>query len=657
MKTSLIRRCVSSSALFVLVAVPAARAQVRDKAPLLRETDTVSVDDKGDAIYAGKLTFPSESVYSQVKENYPNPYVLLRNVIGTRSKSQTTNATASYDDSQRSIELKSNILGAAVNKRNKWRMEVGKNTELLHVDGRTAILINATSNGGPTLVVSGKVELPAGAHNVKVDSETGTLVYEFDRLDKTGSVSLDADLKVKPRIMSALYKVYGNSEFAQGIFWTAKTVFNNSGEGDIKHLKVSYRIGDYAPWSPPTEYTLVPPGGHVTDLYFPLLGKDTADLKSQTPVDLEVKYSYTDGAGKEYNDATAKRITLLGGNGIEYSNTTDEDRTNTWSELFSNSPLVSAFVTKMDDPVRAFSGMVSQLCGGQPAGLSDDAAVKFCKALYDLEVANRVSYQWSVGLLTANGGVSQELKYPRDVLRDRSGTCIELAILYASICESAGLHCDLVMIPGHCFPVVKLPSGGLLPVEATAISGPAIDKQHPDPFSFEEAVKFAMKEYSSLKMGLFYQIDVVQDQAEGVLCPELSNLPADIVNTWGYKLPGGGQTDNHDNNPNPPAPNENSGSHPKVLVATWDGHVRMRNGLQAQVSLKLMSGGRYTTSLASRGMAPMLFTGTWEVIEGSNVVFHNETTGSQETDHVTIDGNSMTLTLDGVGQISYTKRE
>ncbi|HWE02502.1 MAG TPA: hypothetical protein VG326_08825 [Tepidisphaeraceae bacterium] len=648
--------------LVALLAAPMAWGQLKDKAPVLRERDAVTVDDKGDSTYTGKLVFPSEAIYSQVKENFPNPYMLLKNILGARAKTQNTNATASYDDAHRSIQLSATVLGAAVNKHNKWRMEVGKSTELLHVDGRTAILINATSNGGPTMVISGEVTLPEGAKDIKVDSDTGTLIYEFDRPVKTGPVTLDADLKVKPRLMSALYKVYGNSDFDQGIFWSAKTVFTNSGQGDVNHLKVSYRIGDYSPWSPPTEYSLVPPGGHVVDLYFPLLNKDTADLKSQTPVDLEVRYTYTDATGKEYSDSTAKRITMLGSNGIEYSNSTDEDRSNNWSDLFSNSPLVAAFVTKMDDPVRAFSGMVSQLCGGQPAGLSDDAAVKFCKSLYDLELANHVSYQWSVGLLTANGGVSQELKYPRDVLRDRSGTCIELAIFYASVCESAGLHCDLVMIPGHCFPVVRLPSGGLLPVEATAISGPAINEKHPDPFTFEEAVKFAVKEYNGLKMGLFFQIDVDHNQAEGVLCPELTKLPADIVNTWGYKLPTSNadqKNDNHadananNNGPNnPPAVN----NHPAVVVGVWDGRFRLANGTQVSVILQLAPTGRYTTHGVARGLAPFEFQGSWEVIEGSNIVFRNETTHTTETDHVTVDGNTMVLSLDNVGKIVYARR-
>ena len=532
---------VALAVLVLAVVAPAARGQGTGKASILREADTVVVDDKGDGVYTGLVTFPTEGIYDQVKQNFPNPNVLLRNVLGSKGKVEMTNATVGYDDAKRSLHLSATILGAAVAKHNKWQMDVGKNVELLHVDSHTAILLSVANMDGASLVVSGKVELPTGAKNIKIEADTGSLVYDLDRETKKGDVSLEAVLKAKPRIMSALYKIYGDSDYSNGTFWTAKTIFTNSGVGDITHLKVSYRMGEYAAWSPQTEYSLIAPGGHIVDMYYPLMSKDTAELKSKTPVDLEVKFSYSDASGKEYSDNSSKRVTLLGANGFEYSNVADEERTNAWSDNFSNTPLVAAFVTSMDDPVRAFGGMVEQACGGQPANHDDESAVRFCKALYDLEVANGIAYQSAVGLLTDNGGVSQELKYPRDVLRDKSGTCIELSILYAATCQTVGLQCNLVMIPGHCYVLVQLPGGGEFPVECTAISGPAIPvapnaPKHPQPYTFAESAKFAQYEISKLEMGKFFIVNVKDLQGQGVLCPELSKLPADILNSWGYKL-------------------------------------------------------------------------------------------------------------------------
>ena len=65
---------------------------------------------------------------------------------------------------------------------------------------------------------------------------------------------------------------------------------------------------------------------------------------------------------------------------------------------------------------------------------------------------------------------AQDIKYPRDVLRAKSGTCIDLAILYATLAESVGMHAYLMLVPGHCFSVVNV-SGQMIAVENTGLGG------------------------------------------------------------------------------------------------------------------------------------------------------------------------------------------
>ena len=67
--------------------------------------------------------------------------------------------------------------------------------------------------------------------------------------------------------------------------------------------------------------------------------------------------------------------------------------------------------------------------------------------------------------------IVQSIKFPRDVIRDKSGTCIELAALYCSMAHSVGLKPYMVLIPGHAFSLIRLPSGNLLPVETTGVGG------------------------------------------------------------------------------------------------------------------------------------------------------------------------------------------
>jgi hypothetical protein len=521
-----------------------ARADAPPKVQAFRETDNITVDDKGDALYKAQMVFPDERTFLYMKRSVPDPKILLRSIIGPESKYAVDNVNVDFDSPTNSLQLTADVLGASfTDKRSHWQIFMGAHDELLFSDetDHKYVISGQSDLDGALLVTTSIVELPAGAKNVRMDSGKGMLRYDLDRTPKKGSADLDVDLKVKPRIMSAVYKVFANPDFDNGKFWIGKTVFHNTGEGDITHLKISYRIENYSDWSPTDEYGLVVAGGHVVNCYYPVLSKDLATLDGPTPVDVVVKYTYDDSDGQSHEDTTSARLTLMGCHQIEYSNTPEEDRTGAWTDDFSNSPLIAAFVNRNDGPVRKFEGMVAQACGGVPGGATDESTKKFCKALYDMMVRNGISYVFSTEYFV-NYVAGQEIKYPREVLRDKAGTCVELAIFYAAVCESADIRCHLMMIPGHCFPVVVLPSGDLMPVEATAISGAALPTEMSNnrktlPFFADStgpgAVEIGAFEYTHERNpGKFYEIDVDDVQSKGVVCPELPAVGDDFLSQF-----------------------------------------------------------------------------------------------------------------------------
>ncbi|RLE12282.1 hypothetical protein DRI96_04780, partial [Candidatus Aerophobetes bacterium] len=386
------------------------------------------------------------------------------------------------------------------------------------------------------LVMDMMVSLPREAFNVRYNEKKGLLTYSLPRKSATGYCELDLSLQCKPRLMAATYKVYGNPDISGGSMWVAKAVFKNTGECNIRNLKVSYKLGEYSDWSIPHTYSLIVPGGYVVDLYYPVISSKVTQLLTRTPVDVQIKYSYQDEEGNKYEDISGKRIEILGINQIEFCNLTKEEITGTWAEYFSNAPLLAAWVTHLDPPVKALAGMVSRLAGGVPTKLDQESAIKFCRALYDLEVANGLAYQTPSGFLVEYMP-GQDIKYPRDVLRDKSGTCVDLAILYASVCEAVGLETMLILIPGHCFPVIVLPGGGLLPVECTAISGAAVGGPQGQVLSFDKAVELASKELQNLQMGKYYSVNVEEMWQQGLVSPELPRLEADVLEKWGWRLP------------------------------------------------------------------------------------------------------------------------
>ncbi|MEN2983632.1 MAG: hypothetical protein ABDH25_01230 [Dictyoglomaceae bacterium] len=493
-----------------------------------------NLDERGNLNFSIRWVFPTNALYLQVKSAYPNPYVLMRNLLGFSSIMELRNVKVSYDDAKNSIVMSANIIGASVYRRQRWELNIGKNSELIYNDTSKAIFLFIESMDEENIMIQTlRINLPKDSKDLSYDSKTGIFSYNIPRKENKGKTNIDVQVKVKPRIMSSLYKVYGMPEVLNGSYWVAKFIFENKGTSDILDLKISYKLGDYSGWSPESVYNLVVPGGAVVDLYYPIISSNITQLKSQTPVDLQIKYSYKDIMGKTYNDNIVKRIQILGINQFEFSNIPEEERTGEWLDNFSNIPLIAAFVTKLDDPIKAFAGLVSQYSGGVAASSNDEDAEKFCRALYELSIYNGISYQTPSGFLVSYSTGGQDIKFPRDVLRDKAGTCIDLAILFSAVCEAVGLNTVIVVTPGHAFPVIILPSGNILPIESTGLGGAVVGKSLP----FEEAVKLGYKNLNELKLGRYFSVRVWELQRMGIIPPELSPLQANIIKDWGYKLP------------------------------------------------------------------------------------------------------------------------
>lgn len=498
---------------------------------VIRITKKAIVDEKGDLHVNLEWKIPTEALYAKIKTNYPNPYMLLREFLPQRATCELANTKVEYNDLQRSFQLSTDFLGAAVNRKGRWEVYMGKGTECIWVENQKVTFLQIIPADSQMIeVMDLMIILPQKASSITYEKDKRLLSYALPEKLATGRCELKVSVESKPRIMAAIYKLYGNSQVFEESMWVAKGLFKNNGKSNIRDLKISYKLGEYSEASVPKGYSLIVPGGSVADLYYPVISSKVTDLMTRTPVDLQISYTYQDEKGTAYSDAAVERLEILGMNQIEFSNLTEEDRTGTWAGSFSNGPLLAAWVTHLDPPVKAFAGMVSQLAGGVPTALNPESAIKFCKALYDLEVANGIAYQTPSGFLTQYSP-GQDIKYPRDVLRDKSGTCVDLAILYASVCEAVGLKTILIVIPGHAFPVVVLPDGRSLPVESTAISGP----QGAVPFN--TAVQIGSQNLSQLQAGMYYAVDVEAMHQEGVVSPELPKLEADILKRWGWHLP------------------------------------------------------------------------------------------------------------------------
>jgi hypothetical protein len=502
-------------------------------------TTNATVDAGGNGHVQGTMAFNPPRGYDRVKRIYPNLYVLFRDLGPERSNFEISKDTLKInsDDAQRAILFSADLLGAAVCKNDRWQVMLGPNEQVSMQDANKISTVEQLPGGsGVKLLGLSTYVLPARAQNVKVDRDAHQLTYTLvtaRAAAPTPPPQLDVSVRYRQRLMSAVYKVYGDINARGGAYWAAKTIVRNTGKSPIYDLKVYYHLGEFSEMSVPDTYSVVPPGGAVVDPYYPVIMSKVAEFKTTTPVQLYIKYEYRDAGGRAHSEEMTKRVEILGINQFEFSNLNDQDRTDSWFDYFNNAPLLAAFVTRLDDPVKQFAGYASHLAGGAAAASDDNSAVKWLNAAYTLELANDIVYSTPSGFLTNDHSSGQDIKYPRDVFRDKSGTCVDLAITYAALAETVGLKANLMMVPGHAFPVIRLPGGDLLPVESTGLGG---GNQR---MTFEQAVDAGKKELQKyLQDGLFFFVNVEDEwNSQRVPNPELAQLGTDFLAKSGIRPP------------------------------------------------------------------------------------------------------------------------
>ncbi|MGD0399275.1 MAG: transglutaminase-like domain-containing protein [Syntrophobacteraceae bacterium] len=339
-------------------------------------------------------------------------------------------------------------------------------------------------------------------------------------------------MSYKEKVITGAYKTYGVKDAILPM-WLAKTVFHNGTNARVTDLRVRYRVSEYSDWCSWHNYAAVAPDQTVVDLYYPIFSSACAKLTSRAPAELLMETEYVDCMGKKHQSTETRPVSMLDRHEFIFSDLTSEERTLDFWDQATYSPLLAAWVSRDDDVVARLASIANKKAGGVGAGTNDEDCIKAMKALYDIMRAIHVSYQHPASLvdrsLSYDIKLVQSLQYPRDTIQKRSGTCIDLAILYAAMLNSISITPYLVVLDGHCFPMAKTPSGTLLGVEVTGVQD-----GYSKSADFVTVVKYAMKEWEELKSsGRYVLVDLSAAWAGGIANPELAPLPPDILEAWG----------------------------------------------------------------------------------------------------------------------------
>ncbi len=398
----------------------------------------------------------------------------------------------------------------------------------------------------------------------------------------------------KDKIIAGAYKTYGVKDAILPM-WLAKTVFHNGTNGRVTDLKVRYRVSEYSDWCSWHNYTAVDPDQTVVDLYHPIFTNACARLSSRAPAELLMESEYFDNKGRKHQSTETRSLSLLDRHEFIFSDLTTEERTLDFIDTANYSPLLAAWVSRGDDVVARLASIANKKAGGLGAGTSDEDCIKVMNALYEIMRSIHISYQHPASLidksLSYDIKLVQSIQYPRDTIQKRSGTCIDLAILYAAMLQSISIQPYLVVLDGHCFPMARTPSGSLLGVEVTGV-GDGYSKSA----DFVTVVKKAMEEWQNLdKTGRYVLVDLNQAWSGGIPNPELDPLPPNILESWGIMA--------LVNAPNPVATSASAQTpsqqaapqYPVVIDGQWACTYQWPDGtvIKGQFDIKQGQGGRY----------------------------------------------------------------
>ncbi len=553
-------------AIFLLVAVAFVGAQGRARADtpaatpvrILRSSEELTFDAVGNISGQADLVLPEdfyrrfktlmsqretvqENGKSVVKLREPSIINVLRFLGVTSTAYETPEISGEFDDEAATIHARYRILGRGTCRHGRWIVPLGigfdASTVTVHKfeTGPQSCLIELRAKQPNVQLISRlKVALPEGAAAIEFSKRTLDLSYTAPvpaMPAGAGASHPEMRFEAKPQLMSALYKLYGNPRWNE--LFAGRAVLQNDTHETLSDYRVRFRIDGFANWGPWEKCDKVYPGQTVIHAFHPVFESRISELKGSTPALAEIEYEYTRPSGEKVTETESSRIKLLGMNEAVWSNLENTENSS-WFETFRSAPMViSSFTSATDPVVQDVVGLISKSTAGKGALISDANALKFMGTLYNL-LATNVAYEttpggWEEGLL------HQHLKYGRDVLRTHSGTCINLSILYASVCEAAGLDAYVVIVPGHAFAAAKLPQSGIPVVVETTLCGGGTKETSS---TFVQARERAFRTYQQyFADGRIVEIDIASCRKQGVAAPELPNVGPNPLKEWGIQAP------------------------------------------------------------------------------------------------------------------------
>lgn len=359
------------------------------------------------------------------------------------------------------------------------------------------------------------------------------LLMSFHRpiLALISPAKLDLQIQHAPIIMPAVYKVYANDNAMEGKYSLFKMLVTNNSSNAARNVEVSFEIPNYIEWKLVTKFPVILPGQSVVVNCYPSFNEKIVEKTTSSKEQVNIKVT---GANIDETEQNFK-IDIKGRNEFMYTFIpTDEIRTP--GEYFDNAGLLTCLVTPEDPIIKYYTQKIQEkVLKGEAASVEnkDAEGVRFLTGIYYATLVSHMVYSGTSGVPAKVEDISsgvQSIRLPREVVTGKTGLCIELSILYASILMNAGLDPIIYLIPGHAYPGFKM-NGNYYAIEATGIGGEGManERNPTGRMTTAQAYQAGMKEIDEFIKGAqsgddrYKIIDVRESIGKGAIAMELKD--------------------------------------------------------------------------------------------------------------------------------------
>ena len=337
--------------------------------------------------------------------------------------------------------------------------------------------------------------------------------------------SLDIKISKPPVVMPALYKVYANEDALEGKYSLFKMVITNNSSVPAKNVEVTYKMSGFLDWTTAKKIPLIQPGQTVVVNAYPKFEDKIVEktTTSKETVNTVVKGSNVSAIENDFS------IPVKGRNEFMYT-FLPSDEIRTPDEYFDNMQTVACYVTPEDPIIKYFTQQIQEkVLKGETASVtnSEKESVRFLQGIYYATLVSHMVYSGTTGVpvsLSDVNSIVQSIRLPREVISGKTGLCIELSILYASIMMSAGMDPIIYMIPGHAYPGFKV-NGSYYAIEATAIGGEGRGNSGTPDAALQQGMKQLAEFFQKANAGdpRYFVVDVRNAIKNGALAIELKD--------------------------------------------------------------------------------------------------------------------------------------